>query len=375
MDQLELDDALIAALHEGPFEERLWGSFLDQWRARMHADYTGIIFRPPDRPFAKVLEFFSGKRAPAELQKLYDEHLHKADPFETLHLQLQEGRLYALPELLNEADPVHAAFRHIMLEPSGINFMRLVRVTEPSGVSAWLSMARAEGDFSAAETALFARLAKHFRQSLRGHIVLERQRQQSSVADDAFSRLNFGWITIDITGSIVEVSPAAQKMMTQHPGLAISKNGRLAASQPAVQRKLSASLSHTAAATTPRPHALTISDDPWLTLLLVPLVRPAASTARTPVMIAYLQGDTRATADRHEQIAELFGLLPSEARLAWALSRGQSIAEAAENLSITLGTARNYSKKIYAKMGARGQADLVRFILSSVLALAYTSQP
>jgi DNA-binding CsgD family transcriptional regulator len=89
-----------------------------------------------------------------------------------------------------------------------------------------------------------------------------------------------------------------------------------------------------------------------------------------PAVIAYLQGDSRSDADRHEQIAQLFGLLPSEARLALALSRGLTIAEAAEALGLTIETARNYSKKIYAKTGTRGQSDLVRLILTSVLALA-----
>ena len=70
------------------------------------------------------------------------------------------------------------------------------------------------------------------------------------------------------------------------------------------------------------------------------------------------------------QIAQLFGLRPSEARLALALSRGLSIADAAHALGLTLETARNYSKKIYAKTGTRGQSDLVRLILTSVLALA-----
>ena len=41
--------------------------------------------------------------------------------------------------------------------------------------------------------------------------------------------------------------------------------------------------------------------------------------------VAYIQGDNRSLADRHEQLAELFGLLPSEARFALALSRGQSM--------------------------------------------------
>jgi DNA-binding CsgD family transcriptional regulator len=75
-------------------------------------------------------------------------------------------------------------------------------------------------------------------------------------------------------------------------------------------------------------------------------------------------------ADRCEQLAQLFDLLPSESRLALALSRGMSIAEAAAELGLTVETARTYSKSIYAKMGARGQSDLVRFVHRSVLAIS-----
>jgi len=88
------------------------------------------------------------------------------------------------------------------------------------------------------------------------------------------------------------------------------------------------------------------------------------------VAIAYLSGDRWSQADRCEQLVELFGLLPSEARLAWAIAQGIPISEAAANLGITVETARNYSKKIYAKTGARGQAELVRIVLTSVLAIA-----
>ena len=69
-------------------------------------------------------------------------------------------------------------------------------------------------------------------------------------------------------------------------------------------------------------------------------------------------------------LVDLFGLSPSEARLAWAIAQGMSISEAAADLGLTVETARNYSKKIYAKTGARGQAELVRNILTGVLALA-----
>ncbi|MFM6831502.1 MAG: helix-turn-helix transcriptional regulator [Novosphingobium sp.] len=56
--------------------------------------------------------------------------------------------------------------------------------------------------------------------------------------------------------------------------------------------------------------------------------------------------------------------------MALALSRGMTIAEAAVELGLTVGSARMYSKMIYAKTGARGLPDLVRIVLRSVLAFA-----
>ena len=49
---------------------------------------------------------------------------------------------------------------------------------------------------------------------------------------------------------------------------------------------------------------------------------------------------------------------------------GLFLLSAAAMLGLTIETARNYSKKIYAKTGARGQPELVRIILTSVLAIS-----
>jgi DNA-binding CsgD family transcriptional regulator len=113
-----------------------------------------------------------------------------------------------------------------------------------------------------------------------------------------------------------------------------------------------------------------LSRDPWLDMLLVPAGRNSISAKSVPAVVAYVHSDSSLSADRCEQLAQLFDLLPSEARLALALGRGMSIAEAAKELNLTEGSARTYTKKIYAKMGARGHPDLVRFVQRSVLQIA-----
>ncbi|EJU11327.1 regulatory protein LuxR, partial [Sphingomonas sp. LH128] len=107
-----------------------------------------------------------------------------------------------------------------------------------------------------------------------------------------------------------------------------------------------------------------------LDLLLVPSGQRMGTTQAAPAIVCYLHADNWSSADRCEQLAQLFDLAPSEARLALALSRGMSISEAAPELGLTVESARTYSKRIYAKTGARGQADLVRFIHRSVLVIA-----
>jgi DNA-binding CsgD family transcriptional regulator len=89
-----------------------------------------------------------------------------------------------------------------------------------------------------------------------------------------------------------------------------------------------------------------------------------------PAAIAYVHGDSWSASDRCEQLAELFSLSPREAQLALALSGGMTISEAAAELGVTVGSARIYSKHIYAKTGARGLPDLVRLVMRSVLAIA-----
>lgn len=343
---------LLTALHQGAFEQPLWQTFLERVRGRTKADYASLIFRPLDQPLDSVVELFAGCRPVADMRRLYA----------TQSRLLREGRVYTLDEML-EGGAVHRA------QPGDVASMRMVRVSEASGVDAWLAIASAN-PFGPRAGAILSALAPHLRIALQNFIALERERFRSDLANDAIARLNFGWITLDAQCRIVDLDANAERVLERTSLLGRGRYGRLAVASPGDDRALSALVRRFAESPGSRPRAISLSRDPWLDMLVSPVQQRSISSARTPVAIAYLNGDRRSTADRCEQLAELFGLTASEARLAWAMAQGMSIAEAAGEVGLTIETARNYSKKIYAKAGARGQPELVRNILLSVLALA-----
>jgi len=365
---LQDEGDLVGALYDGIFEQPLWSSFLERLRQQVKASYAGIIFRPPSAPANSPTELFTGRRSPPALQRLYRQELYKRDPLS--YASLREGRVYDLAELLDLDLPLHRAFYDELLVPSEMTRMKIVKVTEPEGVSAWLSIARPKPDFTAADAALLSSVGAHLRRALRSYVAIEREQVRANVAADTIQRLKFGWISLDAECRAIEISPHANELLRHLPDVKKGRTGRLSIAKPALDRELAEIVRSLAAGSGGRPRALHISRDPWIDMLIVPSSSAPTPTGRTPVAVAYLQGDNWSAADRHEQIAELFGLPPSEARLALALSRGLTIAEAAGELGLTVETARNYSKKIYAKTGARGQADLIRFILTSVLALS-----
>src|SRR5690606_33122681 len=69
------------------------------------------------------------------------------------------------------------------------------------------------------------------------------------------------------------------------------------------------------------------------------------------------------------------GLTPAEARLAARLRFGLSLKEAAEELGISVNTARNQLKSVFEKLGVNRQADLVRHLAELAVLAANMQAP
>ncbi len=367
------DDAanLIEPLISGMVEDPPWSTFILRLRRRAKADYASLTFRPlrDGAPHNRVVHLASGRQSPPIVAQLYRDSLYKSDPLP--YHDMVDGRVYALPELLRTGDPRHDAYREQLLSPSGMNILRIIRVVEVSGVSAWLTLSRRKREFTPEDDALMAALAPYLRAALTSYIALERERITASVANEAVRRMNFGWLTLDAEGRILDVDAHGETLLADSKILIRGRGDKLAARDTAVERDITAAVKALIADPRARPRAIVLSREPWLDMLLVKAAKVGSGATRpAPTLVAYVHSDQGSSADRREQLGQLFDLTPRQASLALALSRGMSIAEAAAELGLSVESARTYSKRIYAKTGARGQADLVRFVHRSVLTIA-----
>jgi DNA-binding CsgD family transcriptional regulator len=363
---------LIGALLEGAYEKPLWGSFLDCLRRATASDYAVLVFRPPGIPFDEALHLISGPLGVGvDIHRIHQKYYGTAGPPPSRDL-LDEGRPYSLEELFGPqapADGPDAEFYNELVGQYGITAVRLMCVRAASGIDARLTIVRRSEDFTERDDRLMRSIAPILRGVLSQYIAMERERFAASFAADAVRRLQVGWITLDHAGHVLGCDDQGANALSGSGVLSLRQDGRLAARPIAVEREIFEGLGRVKQNPQTRPQAIALSREPWLDMLIMPVRTKSIFNTSTPVAIAYIHSDHWHSADRCEQIAELFALSAKEARLVLALSRGMTIAEAAAEVGLTIESARTYSKVIYSKTGARSLPDLVRLVMRSVLAI------
>ncbi|NCN84541.1 MAG: hypothetical protein GW850_06475 [Sphingomonadales bacterium] len=355
---------LIAALHRGTLGTPPWEDFLEQLRRRTGADYAALFFQG-DHDWLQSIRIPALPRSSDDRGGIDRQQFGNATPLP--HMAMRLDRVHSLEEFLGPNDLRDSSFRSPFIQDPDIFFARVMRVAEPNGGQIWISLGRKKSDFSASDGALLGSLANHLAIAAGTHSELARQRLKAGISADAIMRLNFGWFMLDASGRIIDMSEQAEAFVQEAKTLRKSPDGRLIAESADAQGSLRKFLQRRQAGEN-IVFTVHLSDEPWLDMLLTnpPTNLPGALQ---PLAVAFVHGERSISAERSEHLANLFGLTLQEARLALHISRGVTIREAATLLGLTHETTRLYSKRIYAKTGTRGQADLVRLILASIVAL------
>lgn len=331
--------------------------FLERLRRRSDAEYVSIVMKHGDGPHAQVSDFHAGRDLRAQARDLDPFEMHA---LERLHYdQLRPGRVYSVGEFVDH-DPVFRAERLTKMWRLGIADERVVRLPRIMDTDAWLILARAS-PCEAADSALLSALAPYVEAALRSYVTLEDHRIRASVSTQGMARSATAWMVLDREARLLGIDPRLDAWLRGNLGYVPRIGERLRDLGVHAERELGAAAVLFASDTPPPPRAVMLHEHPRLEALLT-----STSDMPRPSMLALCRLPNARTPASAERLARLFDLPLREAQLAIALNEGQSIAEAAARMGLTVETARNYSKRLYAKLRVRGQAELVRLVSDSV---------
>jgi len=362
MTQSEPLDALLIALHQGIHEEQLWSTFLMLLKDHTNSDYASLIFLQGDVPMHEATELFVGRDVRSEGRRQGHGDLFRTDPIRYRALQL--GKVHKINELMNLDDPDQAAFRQAYLDRGGVRYSRYMRVGNPQGVSAWAIVLRESHDFGAVEDGLLAGLATHLTIAVQNFAALEQARFHSIMGDRALRRAGICWAAFDREGQFISADTHAEATLATVTGHAPAAGRRLMTIDKVTDSAIIDACADFAEHPHAQPRVTTIGPPFDISLLLLPFrSRPLTGVVLPAMMALWRMKSPNRGPVQAAALTDMFGFTKSEAKFAAALLQGHTVNEAAKALDLTVLTARQYSKALFAKAKAKGQPDLIRILL------------
>lgn len=354
---------LLLPLFGGAVEPVPFSSFLEQLRRRAGVISASITIRPGQGREGVVL--FVGPDLRRRAHELQLEELNLTDRIQ--YDRLRPGRVYSGDEF-DDHDPVSKARRIRDMRKLGLADERVVRLLDEEAASAWLILASAR-PCTAADSALLSNLAPYVAAAVRAFVASERHKLALALDGEGLQRAGSGWIVFDKAARVLALAPATAVVLGKAFGHPPRLGERPREFGPAVERALGEAASAFAHDHGAGERSLVLCPEPHVEAILAPYSAAMPALA-APAMVAYCRHVAPPAESRADHFAHLFGLPRREAELALRLADGLSLAEAGEAMGLTIETTRNYSKRLFAKVGVRGQAELVRAVYESCAMLA-----
>lgn len=360
-----LNESLLESIYEGPLESEPWFGFVSLLRQHLAAEAVSfhLLLPSPQQPGFDVADAPWDVRA---LRQHYSGRYYSLNPFD--YERMEAGKAYNWLEFTDTDTLLDSPFYREFCQPVDLRFALCMGVATNKNDMAWLHIGRTsqQGPFEASQSTLLESLHTHLKRSLALWQRIHQAEDQKVALEAAIDKLAIGTVMLDGEQRVISTNDAADRIFNSNNCLGL-RHQKLKAQDADINVQLQDLLSREAqpgdtdALAIPRAEGLPLG-------LLVRRFTPQRAGAAASMV--YLSDPSDQHTAPQQLVSRLFGLSPSEAKLATLLAEGKTLAEAAADMHISEGSARSYSKRIFAKTGISRQAELVRLVLKSVAILA-----
>ena len=168
------------------------------------------------------------------------------------------------------------------------------------------------------------------------------------------------WIRVDRTARIIDMGIGTAEALRTHPCLRRAGQ-RLCARRPSDNEKLRLALAEADDLIRQRlgkpPRALVMSHDEETAISL-------AWVSNADMMIVVLLGDESLLTTTIARAGQVYGLSPTQVRVATALAQGKDTSGAARDLVVRANTVRTHVRRMFERLEVNSQTALIRTLMS-----------
>jgi len=369
----ELND-IVGAIYDAAVEPELWTGTLERLTAFLGGNASNLFMSTGQRETV-------GFMASAHVEPAFNDAYR--DYYASINVWIQaayEARLPIVdPRVCSEFYPVadleRSEFYNDFLRPQDFHdgCGGPLRYDGAEMSVATVLRPRTAKPFDRHEVKLMRELMHHLARAIDLHRNLTELHRARDAAMDLPDRLEVGVLLCDPGGRVTYMNRRARAITDQNDGLSLDREGQCQAATRGDTQSLQATVAgavRTAAngggtsggtLSLQRPSGL-----PPLSVVVSPLRdSPFDVAPGRPAAVVFVSDPARMHEPPASVLASLFGLTPTEGRLAALMATGVSLAEAAAVMEITIGTARGHLKRIFRKTDTRRRSDPVRLVLTS----------
>jgi DNA-binding CsgD family transcriptional regulator len=359
------DHQLLDVLYSAAGEPERWRHFLGEVARRLDAAWVAFLSIDPLAHRHSIESHFG---VPEEATRLYAQHYGAIDPwFLGYQKRKTQGWVGRGTELCPRHEVESTEFHHDFLRPFDLIHECGMISEDPDGKLAVLTALRRprQHDFAHNDVAFLKSLTPHVARAVLLHGRMMDLKEASAVATNILDSMDVALIGLSSEGKLCFTNSLADAIL--HSGEILRlKDDRIIVRNPhcaaAWQRSWNAA-AHPQLDSDEPPQSITLGgacQSFYVTML--PFRRNSSLIPGSARVLVIITDPGMQPKSREPLLVHLFGLTPSEARVAMLLVSGLEPKEISELTETTQNTVRFQLKVIYRKTGVSRQSQLVRLI-------------